>query len=63
MKNRQASFDFENGWQSIGQLRVGHYAVGRTSWGAQVDVLCIAPGETVDCRTGERVSVAVWKLR
>lgn len=60
---RQASFDFENGWQSIGQLPTGHYAIGRTAWGAQVDIHCIAPGKAIDCRTGEPVSVTVWKPR
>lgn len=59
----QLKFDFESGWLPPGQLKTGHYATGRTAWGALVDVYCIAPGIVSNVATGERVTITGWKPR
>jgi hypothetical protein len=59
----QISFDFKSGWLSPGQLKTGHYGIGRTAWGTVVDVYCIAPGVVANVATGERVTITGWKTR
>lgn len=47
----------------VSQLRPGHYATGRTPWGAEVHIFCDAGRAVWNVATGERVTVNRWKRR